>query len=118
MLQTPNLPLDATQAQIGAIQAIFNTSTILYKQVDNYNYYVKQLVIRAVEDMFMARLKHCHVKCNNVTMLHLLNHLYQNYANIIPGNLVNNSTKMNKDYHTNLPINTLFGRIQDCIYFA
>ena len=103
-----NIPPTVIQTQSSTIRATFNKNTIA----------LKQLLIGTIDNIFITGLKHHHDECVNVTTLQLLAHLYQIYSNITPGNLINNQIECNEDYNANLLIETIVGRIKNCVNFA
>ena len=52
------------------------------------------------------------------TVWELLDYLYQNYANILPANLTNNTGKMNEPWEPNQPVGFVIRQVQDTMDFA
>ena len=92
--------------------------TKLVKQYDATDKALKQLLLSAVDDMFVRTLRHRHVGYANVTTLQLLTHLYSVYANINPVDLQENDRRMKTPYDPNLPIEALFDQIEDAVEYA
>ena len=82
------------------------------------NRVLKKLLLGAVDDMFINGLKHRHVGYSNVTTLQILTHLYDNYANIVDFNLIDNQNTMNELYNVNLSIESFFTLIENCVDYA
>ena len=75
-------------------------------------------MIGAVDDIFINAFSDSHVGYANVTTLRLLTHLYDTYGKINPGDLRKNKEIMNEVIELNLPIETFFRRIEDCVDYA
>ena len=111
-------PPGATQFQIQAVNTILATNTRLFKQYDATNRALKQQLLVCVDDMFVNALSDTHVGYANASTLDLLSHLYISYAKITDGDLEDNKETMGAAYDVNLPIETLFKRIEEGIQFA
>ena len=108
----------ATQHQIRAADAAHALATRLFQQYDATDRALKQQLLGAVDDMFVSALSDPHVGYANITTLQLLTHLYATYALITDGDLEENKENMGAAYDVNLPIETLFKRIEECVQFA
>ena len=111
-------PPGATQYQIQAVNAAHTTAQRLFAQYDSTDRALKQQLLGAVDDMFVSSLADPHVGYANVTTLQLLQHLYDTYAKITDGDLEENKEAMAAAYDVNLPIETLYKRIEDCVQYA
>ena len=90
----------------------------LYNQYDACDRALKQLLLGAVDDMFINALSDTHVGYANVTTLQLLKHLYKTYGRITDGDLRRNQEIMVEPFDHNLPIETFFKRIEECVDLA
>ena len=115
---TVTYPAGATQHIIRAADIAHATATRLFQQYDATDRALKQQLLGAVDDMFVSALSDPHVGYANVTTLQLLTHLYATYALITDGDLESNKEAMAATYDVNLPIETLFKRIEECVQFA
>ena len=115
---TPDLPRKGTQYQIAAAQKLFDEQVKLFNQYDACDRALKQLVIGAVDDMFLNTTYDPHVGYANVTTLQLLTHLYDTYGRITDADLRKNQEVMTEPLDVNLPIETFFRRIEECVDFA
>ena len=111
----PIIPANATGPQINDIRLQFANATKLYKQYDTTDKALKQLLLGAVDDMFVRSLRNRHIGYANVTTLELLTHLYTVYAKINTADLEANTARMKVPYDVNLPIETFFDQIEDAI---
>ena len=65
----PVIPAGSTGPQIADIRHQFTTATKLYKQYDATDKALKQLLLGAVDDMFVRSLRNRHIGYVNVTTL-------------------------------------------------
>ena len=114
----PVIPAGSTGPQIADIRHQFTTATKLFKQYDATDKALKQLLLGAVDDMFVRSLRNRHIGYANVTTLQILTHLYTTYAQIKPSDLDANHDRMKAPYDCNLPIETFFDQIEDAVEFA
>ena len=68
--------------------------------------------------MFVSALSDSHVRYANVSTLQLLTYLYNTYAKIADYDLEENKEAMAANYDVNLPIETFFKRIEECVQYA
>ena len=115
---TTEYPDNATQFQIRAVDKAHASATKLFNQYDACYRALKQLLIGAVDDMFINILSDPHVGYANETTLRLLTHLYNTYEKTNPRDLRKNAKIMNEVIDLNLPIETFFRRIEDCVDYA
>jgi len=90
----------------------------LYNQYDATDTALMQLLLGAVDDMFIRSLRNRHIGYANVTTLDLLAHLYRTYAKINTADLEANTTRMKERYDCNLPIENAFDQIEDAVEFS
>ena len=115
---TANIPQQGTQYQIQAAQKLHEEQTKLFNQYDACDRALKQLLIGAVDDMFINALCDPHVGYANITTLQLLTHLYDTYGRITDVDLRKNQEIMTEPFDVNLPVETFFRRIEECVDFA
>ena len=115
---SPEIPDRVTGPQIAETRAEYEESVKMYKTYDATDKALKQLLLGAVEDMFVRALRYRHIGYANVTTLQLLTHLYTVYVNISATGLQENDEKMKTPYDPNLPIETLFDQVEDAMEFA
>ena len=68
--------------------------------------------------MFVNVLSDTYLGYANVTTLQLLTHLYNTYAKITDGELEDNKDAMTAPYNVNLPIETLYKRIEESVQYT
>ena len=114
----PTYPDGATQHQILAANKAHELQVQLFKQYDACDRALKQLLLGAVDDIFVNALSNTHIGYANTTTLQLITHLYDNYGKITDADLRKNQETMVENLDTNLPIETFYHRIEDCVAFA
>jgi hypothetical protein len=114
----PVIPAGATGTQLFNISFAFNAATALFRDYDLADKALKQLLLGAVDDMFVRTLQTKYIGYLNVTTHQLLDHLYSQYAQISATNLQENDAALKTAYDPNLPIETLFGQVEDAVDFA
>ena len=115
---TVQYPDNATQYQIQAANKTHETATKLFNEYDACDRALKQLLIGAVDDIFINALCDRHVGYANVSTLNLLTHLYNTYGKITEVDLNRNHELMSEAFDPNLPIESFFRRIEECVEFA
>ena len=115
---TVQYPDNATQYQIQAANKTHETATKLFNEYDACDRALKQLLIGAVDDIFINALCDRHVGYANVSTLNLLTHLYNTYGKITEVDLNRNQELMSEAFDPNLPIESFFRRIEECVEFA
>ena len=93
-------------------------ATHLLQQYDATDRALKQQLLGAVDDMFVSALADPHMGYANTTTLQILTHLYATYAQITDCDIEDNKKAMAAAYDLNLPIKTLFKRIEECVQYS
>jgi hypothetical protein len=114
----PVIPNAATGPQIANIRAEFVEATALFTKYSTTDKALRQLLVGAVDEMFIRRLQTKYLGYLNVTTRQLLDHLYAQYARISSSDLQDNDVAFKKPYDPNLPIESLFDQIEDGIDYA
>jgi hypothetical protein len=79
---------------------------------------LKQLLLGAVDDMFVGSLTTKYIAYLNVTTRQILTHLYDQYVRISAADLQDNDDSFKTAYDPNLPIETLFDQVENAVDFA
>jgi hypothetical protein len=114
----PHLPDQSTGPQIADIRFAFDAATKLFKNYDLDDKALKQLLLGAVDDMFVRSLQTKYIGYLNVTTRQILDHLYNQYARISAADLQENDVALKTAYDPNLPIETLFDQVENAVDFA
>jgi hypothetical protein len=115
---TPDIPEGSTGAQIAEHRFAYTAETDLFKQYDLADKALKQLLLGAVDDMFVRSLATKYIGYLNVTTRQILTHLYGQYARISAADLQDNDVSFKPAYDPNLPIETLFDQVENAVDFA
>ena len=115
---TPIIPAGAQGPQIANIRTEFLEATELFRHYSTTDKALKQLLVGAVDEMFIRRLQTKYLGYLNVSTRQLLDHLYAQYARISSADLQDNDVTFKQAYDPNLPIETLFDQIENGIDFA
>jgi hypothetical protein len=107
-----------TGPQIANVRLEFAENTALYKRYDTADKALKQLLLSAVDDMFVRCLQTQYIGYLNVTTRAILDHLYAEYARISPSDILANDATFKTAYDPNMPIETLFDQIESAIDYA
>ena len=111
-------PARATSGAIVTIKACHNKQM---HQWDEYNAVMQALknqLIAAVDDAYLQGVKDPDTKYHNLTVLQMLEHLYENYDKINEDQKAKNIERMKEPYDITTPIELFFQCIQECIDFA
>ena len=114
----PFIPDGSTGPQIADLRFTFNAATALFKDYDLADKALKQLLLGAVDDMFVRSLQTKYIGYLNVTTREILDHLYSQYARISAADLQDNDVALKTAYDPNLPIKTLFDQVENAVDFA
>jgi hypothetical protein len=115
---TAIIPNNATGPQIASIRTAFIENTALFQQYDTADKALKQLLLGAVDEMFVRCLQTKYIGYLNVSTRTILDHLYAQYARISSADILANDITFKTAYDPNMPIETLFDQIENGIDFA
>jgi hypothetical protein len=101
-----------TAAVIAETTRLHRQATQVYRTYHNVDQAIKKLIIESFDDAYLNALSDEIVGYANCTSLQLT-HLLTYYAMIAPTELTQNYERLNTPYDPNLPIETLFQKIQD-----
>ena len=107
-----------TAAQIADARFLWASEAKLFKDYNSADKALKQLLLGAVDEMFVKSLQTQYVGYLNVSTRDILDHLYAQYARISASALAEADAIFKTAYNVNLPIETLFDQIQTGIDFA
>jgi hypothetical protein len=79
---------------------------------------LKQLLLGAVEEMFIRCLQTKYLGYLNISTQQILDHLYAQYARILAANLQDNDVTFKAPYDPNLPIEMLYTQIENGMDYA
>ncbi len=83
----PTFPQNSSQRLQAEIRQDFDENRRVFNQFNNTDKALKQLLLSAIDDMFIKTLKKPISGYSNVTTKQLLNHLYERYGQLTPQEL-------------------------------
>ena len=113
----PNLA-GLTGAQISAANRRYDDDRKKFSDYIALQNALKKQLTAAVEDIYLEAISAPYVGFGNLTILQMLDHLYDVYAKILPDDLVKNTEKMSSPWDPNQPFEFLIRQIQNGIDFA
>ena len=114
----PQIPPNATAAQIGTIERTHKEAKRLYQEFVAVGNALKQQLISSIDETYLRGLRHNIYGYMNVSVLQMLTYLYENYGDIEPGDLTENNKRFSAPYDASAPIETLWEQIEEAIAFA
>ena len=114
----PVIPDRATGTHIADLRYTFQASTALFNQYDLTDKALRQLLLSAVEEMYIRSLRHHYSRYVQTTTRQLLEHLYETYNNISPADLQSNDARLRSPYDANHPVENLFDQVKDSVNYA
>lgn len=112
------IAVNTTAAATATIRHSFAESTALFKRYVAVDMVLKQILLGAIDEMFVRALHTQYVGYLNVTTRDILDHLYTTYARISSADLLTNDEKFKAPYDANLPIETLFAQVESSMEYA
>ena len=88
------IPTSSTGPQIADICDAHARETRVYKLFDSTYREIKQLILGAVDYMFVRALRNLHIRYANITLLQLMAHIYATYTQITAADLEKNGGKL------------------------
>jgi hypothetical protein len=107
-----------TTAVIAETTRLHQEATQVYRTYHNVDQVIKKLIIESFDDAYLSALSDEIVGYAKCTSLQILTHLLTYYTMIAPTELTQNYECINTPYDPNLPIESLFQKIQDARAFA
>ena len=115
---TPVIATGATAAQTSASIRQHTTEITLFREYNATDKALKQLVIGAVDPMYLRALSHRITGFANTSTRQMLTHLYTSYGRLSPADLQENDTRMRHKYDPSQPIESLYDQIEDAVTLA
>ena len=115
----PNIPAGATGAQISALERQHKADIQEYQEYLAVQQALKKQLIGAVDPIYLRALEDRVLGYANQTVLHMLTHLFENYAQLTATELFDNlTTKLTKPWDPSTPFEAVISQIEDCAEFA
>jgi len=107
---SPDHAANATSAQITETNRQFLSDQVEYLQYRNVERELKRLLIGAVSDTYIAKLRHSMFGYSNRTTRELLDHLVSRYGVVTPAQLEANAAELLREWHPDTSIELLWAR--------
>ena len=104
---TAIIPFDASGPAATTLRHSHQLELDLFNEYTNTDKALKQILLGAVDEIYLRSLRNKYVGYQNHTTRDILDHLYNTYANISSTDLRNNDKAMKIAYDTNLSIDVL-----------
>jgi hypothetical protein len=114
----PHIPPGFTAAQIQEINRQHQAGVKTWKEYNNTDTALKNLLIQAIDDQFIKSLHNRNTGYVTSTTWHILDFLYTNYDNITPAELLANTERLQEPYNPSEPIESLFTHFEDAREYA
>ena len=107
-----------TGPQISATNRTYDTNRKKFADYVALQNALKKQLIAAVKDIYLKAISAPYVGFGSLTILQMLDHLYDVYAKMLPDDLVKNTENMSAPWDPNQPFEYLIRQIQNGIDFA
>ena len=111
----PTIPLIASAPQITNLQYTHNVATTIFKEYGHTDKALRQMIIAAVDKMFIRSLRHRYVGYGTTTTRFILDHLYATSAKISSADLQDKDVRLQAPYDANFPIKALINQVEDAV---
>ena len=114
----PIIPANSTGAQITELHYAFDTASALFNEYDRTDKALRQILLSAVDKMFIRSLRHKYVGYGLTTTRTILDHYTPLTPTSPPPYLQENDAVFCTPYYINQPIESLFDRVENCGDYA
>ena len=115
---TTNLPDGLTSHQINERVREHKQRLDIWKQYNIVEQALKQQLISAFDDIYLKSISNRHTGFASLTLLRMLQHLYDTYGDLTPTELEDNDARMKTAYDPTTPIETLYDQIEQAVDIA
>ena len=115
---TANVPSGLTGPQINEIVREHENNLKIWKQYNTVEQALKQQLIASFEDIYLKSISNRHTGFASLTLLRMLQHLYDTYGDLTPTELEDNDERMKAPYDVTAPIETLYDQIEQAFDIA
>ena len=114
----PPIAATATQAQITVAERNHKENLRLWREFQSLHTALKSQLTNAIPEIYLRAIRNRHVGFAQRNIQEIFNHLFTNYGNISPQDIVNNQERMMKAWNPEMPLENLIDQIEDCQEFA
>ena len=115
---TANLPGGLTGPQINEHIREYEQQLKIWKQYNTVEQALKQQLIASFDDIYFKSVSNRHTGFASLTLLKMLQHLYDTYGDLTPTELEDNDERMRSPYDPSTPIETLYDQIEQAVDIA
>ena len=115
---TANVPNGHTGPQIAEFVREHEAQLQLWKLYTQVQQALKQQLIAAFDDIYLSGLRNRHTGFAGITLLRMLQYMYETYGDITPTELEDNDERMRTAYDATEPIETLYNQIENAVDIA
>jgi regulator of replication initiation timing len=114
----PLIPAGATAAQISQAEREHRANVNEFHTCRNVHDALKHQLLQSVDEMYYRAVKQPHVAYANRSCRTLLQHLFDNYGQVHPIDLDDNTNKMRQAWDPTHPFETVIDQIDNAVDFA
>ena len=115
---TANIPNGLTGLQISERVREHTELLRLWKQYHQVELALKQQLIASFDPMYLKAISSRHIGYAGISLIQMLQHLYDHYGDLSPAELEENDERMKTPYDTTLPIETLYEQMEQAVEIA
>ena len=115
---TANLPEGLTGNQINELVREYESQLKLWRNYNQVEQALKQQLISSFDEIYLSSLRNRHTGFSGITLLTMLQHLYDTYGDITPTELEDNDMRMRTPYDATEPIEALYNQIEQAVDIA
>ena len=114
----PTIPYIPSGPQIINLCYAHDVDTAIFNEYYQTDKALWQILIAAVDEIFIRSLRHRYVGYGTTTTSTILEYLYATYANILSADLQDNDARLQVPYNSNLHIEALIDQVEDAVEYA
>lgn len=115
---TANLQPGLTGSQISEQVREYEACLEIWRSYNMTEQALKQQLITAFDDIYLTSISNRHTGFSSITLLRMLQHLYDTYGDLTPTELEDNDTRMRAPYDPTEPIETLYNQLEQAVDIA
>ena len=112
------IPPNSTGPQITSRVREHKEQLAIWRNYNATEQALKQQLISAIDSIYIKGISNRHTGYATVTLLRMIQHLYDTYGDITPFELEDNDVRMKTPYDPTMPIETLYDQIEQAVDYA
>ena len=113
-----NIPAGLTGPQISERVREHEAQLKIWKQYNQVEQALKQQLISVFDDIYLTSISNRHTGFASLSLLQMLQFLYDTYGDITPSELEDNDDRMRLPYDPTQPMETLYNQIEQAVDIA